>query len=88
MKQTSTATIRQRGQLTLPQAIRKRLPWVKTDQPVTITTTGDKIVITPHQPEAEPDWDYIWEKIDQARSIKGKQGDLSHFIQKDRETRR
>lgn len=82
--------IRNRGQLTIPDSIRKMVNWVTPLSAVSISAVRpDEIVIRPHQTQRKVDWDMLWQKIKRVRSFKGKgQGNLSAFIVKDRETRR
>lgn len=80
----TVSIIRDRGQLTIPDSIRKVITWINPMSAVTISVNRpDEIVITPHQQQI--DWDKIWEGIRKARSIHGK-GKLStlEFIQQDR----
>lgn len=75
--------IRDRGQLTIPDSIRKIVNWVTPMSAVSISVTkADEIVITPHRKQY--DWDKIWENVRKARAIKGKRGNLSKFIAEDR----
>ncbi len=77
--------IRDRGQLTIPDSIRKTVNWVNPMSAISITVVKpDEIVIKPHQ--AQVDWDKIWAGINKARSIKseGDKGNLSKFIAEDR----
>lgn len=87
MNISSTAIIRQRGQLTIPDSIRDALSWLKTDTVVAITPKSpDELVITPYKKSASDrvNWDEIWRKIKLTRSFKGKRGNLSRFIAEDR----
>lgn len=85
----TVSIVRDRGQLTIPDSIRKVVNWVTPMSAVTISVMKpDEIVIKPHQPQ-KIDWDKLWEQIRQVRAFKGNgQGNLSAFIAKDRETRR
>ena len=75
--------IRDRGQLTIPDSIRKAVSWVTPQSAVSISVVRpDEIVIKPHQKYV--DWDKIWEGIRKSRAIKGKGGNLSKFIAEDR----
>ena len=80
--------IRGRGQLTIPDSIRKTIGWVSPMSAVTISVVKpNEIVIRPHQ--AQVDWDKLWTRIRRVRAFKGKgQGNLSAFIVMDRESRR
>lgn len=82
----ATGVIRNRGQLTIPDAIRTLREWVSPSSVVTITSEKpDEIVIRPHQNKHQVDWDTLWQNIKLARSFKGKGGNLSAFIATDRE---
>lgn len=76
--------VRGRGQLTIPDSIRKVVNWVTPMSAVMISVVKpDEIVIRPHQPQI--DWDKVWDGIRRARAIKSKGGgSLSQFIAKDR----
>lgn len=80
----TVSIVRNRGQLTIPDSIRKVVSWVTPQSAVTISVVKpDEIVIKPHKKEY--DWDKIWEGIRKARAIKGKgRGSLSKFIAEDR----
>ena len=85
MKTQATAIIRERGQLTIPDFIRETLTWATPTSVVTISTEKpDEIVIRPHGTKQQTDWDELWNKIKLSRSFKGKRGNLSEFISKDR----
>lgn len=78
--------IRDRGQLTIPDSIRKLVNWVNPQSAVTISVVkSDEIVIKPHQKQV--DWDKIWEGIRKSRAIKGKHA-VSAFevLQRDRKS--
>lgn len=81
-----TIIIRNRGQLTIPDSIRRAVNWANPLSAVDISVVKpDEIVIKPHQPQKEVDWDKIWEGIRKARAVKGKgRGNLSKFIAEDR----
>jgi len=81
----TVSIIRERGQLTIPDSIRKSVPWVNPLSVVTISLSKpDEIVIKPHQNDL--DWDSLWDGLKKARSIKGTQKSLStvEFLEKDR----
>lgn len=64
--------IRDRGQLTIPEAIRRIVGWITPLSAVTITVEkSDKISITPGI-QKETDWKNIWNSIQLVRSFKGK----------------
>lgn len=80
----TVSIIRDRGQLTIPDSIRKIITWMRPMSAVTISIIKpDEVVIKPHQENVN--WDKIWEGIRKARSIHGK-GKISaaEFLQKDR----
>ncbi len=85
---TVTATIRQRGQLTIPDQVRQKFSWLKENAVVTIFASPmGEIIIKPlniHASSDKPDWNEIWRKIKLVRSFKGKRGNLSKFIAEDR----
>lgn len=83
----STAIIRDRGQLTIPDEIRQSLKWVSPNFVVQLVVfEKNKIIIEPYKyQKKENQWQKIWEGINLARSFKGKRGDLSKFIINDRE---
>ena len=85
----TTAIIRNRGQLTIPDVIRRAFNWMKTESVVRIIyRSPQEIVITPYIQEnvKKINWKKIWEAIHKVRAItsKGKIGNLSKFIAKDR----
>ena len=81
-----TAIIRERGQLTIPDSIRKVVNWATPLSAVDISVTAsDEILIKPHKSQKEVDWDKLWERIKRVRAFKGKGGgNLSKFIAEDR----
>lgn len=83
----TTAIIRKRGQLTIPDSIRKVRQWASKDSVVLVSTDNpDEIVIRPHVSVTKKyDWDKIWAAIKKSRSIKGKNKiSSSEFIAQDR----
>ena len=79
--------IRQRGQLTIPDSIRKIVDWVTPSSAVTITSQKpDEIIIRPASTSKNTvDWDRMWELIRKSRAIKGKgKGSAAEFLEKDR----
>jgi len=67
----TVSIIRDRGQLTIPDSIRKVVNWVTPSSAITISVTKpNEIVIKPHQTEV--DWKKIWSGIKKARATKGK----------------
>lgn len=86
----AVSIIRNRGQLTIPDEIRRAVSWATPLSAVSISVVKpDEIVIRPHQHQKKVDWDKLWKQIKRVRAFKGKgRGNLSAFIAKDRETRR
>ena len=84
------STIRQRGQLTIPDRVREKYKWVAPGLPVSIDSSNpNKIVIEPYSASKKVSWDEFWEDIKRIRSHKGEyKGSLSKFIEWDRQTRR
>lgn len=82
--------VRDRGQLTIPDSIRKLVSWVAPSSAVSISVVKpDEIIIKPHLYQKQVDWDKLWKRIRRVRAFKGKgRGNLSTFIMKDRESRR
>lgn len=80
----TVSIIRDRGQLTIPDSIRRVVTWITPMSAVSITVVKpDEIVIKPHK--LDYDWDKIWELVRKSRAIKGKgRGSAAEFIQKDR----
>lgn len=81
--------VRERGQLTIPKKMREYLGWIKKNAVITISVPDEKtLLITPPDNTAdqkkEVDWDKIWKNIELVRSFKGKRGNLSRFVIKDR----
>lgn len=79
--------IRNRGQLTIPDHIRRFLGWAEPMSAVTIMATQpDELIIKPHNQEI--DWDEIWSGIKKARNIKGRGRAIStsKFLEIDRKT--
>ena len=82
--------IRDRGQLTIPDSIRKLVNWVTPSSAVSISVVKpDEIIIKPHQYQKQIDWDTLWKQIKRVRAFKGSgRGNLSAFIMEDRQARR
>ena len=80
----NVAIIRDRGQLTIPDNIRKAVSCAMPMSVVSISVTqADEIVIKPHQ--AHFDADKIWKFIRRSRANKGKgKGSATKFIIQDR----
>ena len=78
--------IRDRGQLTIPESIRKVARWTGTSSVVSFSVESpQEIIITPHQAVKEIEFSKLSEQIKNARSIRGK-GNISasEFIAKNR----
>ena len=79
--------IRGRGQLTIPDSIRKSARWAGPMSAVSITLVKpNEIVIQPQQ--ANINWEEIWAGIQLARTIRGKTKAVSaaELLQKDRQS--
>ena len=81
----TTAIIRDRGQLTLPDKIRTLAQWAQPSSVVNISSSENEIIIRPFEGIKKVDWDEIWRGLRKVRSFKGKKGSASRFIIKDRE---
>jgi len=86
----AVSIIRDRGQLTIPDSIRKLVNWVTPSSAVSISVVKpDEIIIKPHQNQKQIDWDKLWKQIKRVRAFKGSgRGNLSAFIMEDRQARR
>ena len=84
----TVSIIRERGQLTIPDSIRKVVNWARPLSAISIAVVNpDEIVIRPHGSQKTVDWDKLWKQMKRVRSFKGKnKTSLSEFIAKDRET--
>ena len=70
---TYTATIRQRGQLTIPDQVRGMLGWLQTGAVVGIEADKDEVRIKPKiVSKKQTDWDKIWRTIKLTRSLKAR----------------
>lgn len=83
----TTAIIRERGQLTIPDKIRRALTWLQPHSVIKFFLIGNEVILKQYQSSATHtlNWKRIWEKIQLARSFKGKKGNLTQFIIEDRE---
>jgi len=80
-----TAIIRNRGQITIPEKIRRTLKWPTANSVVSLVTTiQNEIIIKPYDNEKKVNWSQIWNNIELSRSYQGKQGNLSKFVSSDR----
>lgn len=87
---TGQATIiRQRGQVTIPDAIRENFTWLTPGSVIFIKPqVPDELIIRAYESQKkEVDWDKIWKYIKKSRNIRGK-GNISgsEFIAHDRQT--
>lgn len=86
----TTAVIRQRGQLTIPDKIREALTWIRENTVAVIeTTTNDAFIVKPYNLEkldTSERWKRAHEAIQLARSFKGRRGNLSKFVVGDRKS--
>lgn len=87
---TYVSTIRNKGQITIPDKIRNDLSWLNTGSVVHIIPLNDQsVVLRPYshdETQEKTNWKKIWDLIALARSFKGKKGNLAAFIARDRET--
>lgn len=80
-----TAIIRNRGQLTIPDSIRKKVNWTTPSSAVDISIgQSDEIIIRPHKHHIEVDWDKLFRDIKKLHEYPVK-GTMSEFIAWDRE---
>ena len=87
--QQTNVIIRQRGQLTLPDAIREKFNWLTPGSVVTIDTEPNKVTLSPYSARKEVDWNKLWKDLKRVRAYRGKgRGNLSAFVDEDRQTRR
>lgn len=80
----TVSIVRDRGQLTIPDSIRRIVTWITPMSAVTISVIKpDEITIKPHQTQV--DWDQVWENIRKSRAIlsKGKIN-AAEFLEQDR----
>lgn len=82
----AVSIIRDRGQLTIPDSIRKDVSWMNPESAVTISVVKpDEVIIKPHGQYI--DRNKIWENIRKARAIKGKGNQsAAEFLSQDRES--
>ena len=81
-----TSVIRNRGQLTIPDSIRKLVGWAGTMSAVTIMVNRqDEILIRPKTKAV--DMEELWKRINEVRNLRaGESFDSLDFIQKDRQS--
>lgn len=82
----TVGVIRDRGQLTIPDSVRKVVTWLTPSSAVdVIVEKPDEIKIRPHNAGKSIDFNGIWKEINKSRSIKGKgKMSASEFLAKDR----
>lgn len=88
MQLQATAIVRDRFQLTIPDAVRTGADWVTPGSVVTVVQAKtDEIVIKPHRTFKKAVSDDLWRRIRLVRSFKGRGTlvSLSKFIVEDRE---
>ena len=67
----TVSIIRGRGQLTIPDSIRRKVRWAKPMSPVSISVIKpDEIIIKPHIQYV--DENHVWKKINRSRAVLGK----------------
>lgn len=76
--------VRNRGQITIPDPIRKTVGWANPMSAISISVVRpDEIVLKPHQNKL--DWNQIWKNINASRAISGKGNESGYgFLEKDR----
>lgn len=85
MIQSSALTIRDRGQLTIPDEIRETFAWLSVGAVVQFVGVGEEVKVIPYErTQKSPNWVKIHEGIELARSFIGKRGNLSAFVARDR----
>jgi len=80
----TTGIVRERGQLTIPDSIRKMVNWITPLSAVTISMIKpDEIIIRPHTQQVN--LAQIWANIRKSRAISSKgKISASEFLQSDR----
>ena len=82
--QQTTAIIRDRYQLTIPDQIRKYLTWIATQKVVKVVLLDqEKFLVEPYF-ERKTNWQEVWERLKKVKT-QGRQISLASFIVKDRE---
>lgn len=87
MRLQTISIIRDRGQLTIPETIRRIAEWTSPLSVVTVSVEQpNEITIRPHSAQKKIDWNTIWHGIRLARSFRGKNETKSalQFIIEDR----
>lgn len=82
----TTAVIRDRFQLTIPESIRGSLSWLTPGTAVRLLLKSGQLVVQPYQ-EKTVDWKKIWRVLELVAG-KGRQISLSKFVVNERVSRR
>lgn len=83
-----TTVIRQRGQLTIPDSFRDRLSWLRPKNVVSLESHFDnRITLAPYHSDEEVDWKRWRRKLGRVQAFRGRGGNLSDFISRDRRQR-
>lgn len=83
----TTAIIRSRGQLTIPESIRKSFSWLVSESVVKIIfRSSHEMLIIPYSSHEHVNWQELWDGIKKIRSFKGVRGNLTKFIIDDRDS--
>ncbi|MEK7565684.1 MAG: AbrB/MazE/SpoVT family DNA-binding domain-containing protein [Patescibacteria group bacterium] len=87
MNYQTTAVIRQRGQLTIPEEVRKIFGWLGKDKVVTIQTSINAVVVKPYSQTnfGSTQWKRAHELVQISHSFVGGKGNISSQISQDRE---
>jgi bifunctional DNA-binding transcriptional regulator/antitoxin component of YhaV-PrlF toxin-antitoxin module len=85
MSISTQSIVRDRGQITLPQIVRRQLSWLEINSPIQIYATNQEIIIKPYLSQSTTSWQKIWDSLALAQSFIGKRGNLSQFIVSDRD---
>lgn len=86
-----TGIIRQRGQLTIPKAIRKGAKWLRNLSVVSISLEHPRQVVIEPYKEKEVDWEKLRKQMEKVQAFTGEgeqKESLSEFIARDRLQRR
>lgn len=87
--QQTNVIIRQRGQFTLPDRIREKISWLTPGSVITIGIEANKVILSPYSTRKTVDWDKLWKDLKRVQAFRGRgRGNLSAFIDEDRQTRR
>ena len=84
------ATIRDRWQLTIPYPVRQQVAWAQENGVVEISTDEEGIRLRPYtnykgKRLSRSEWKKLWQQIKTVRAYKGRGGNLSGFIARDRQ---